>query len=176
MKNAIKTLIILFICFGGITELFAQEKVLGEGKYRHTASDSLFTEFSGTVYNCYYTPSYMSNSTPTFAMLKIDIDPKGKVTSIQFSDSADSTFVKAFVNRKKWHNDEATLEKYAKIKGYSEISLLIPVSWEPKYPYQKKIFTYEELEGLMKFNSKNFTGKSIIFSPIHIKLSSSGNM
>jgi hypothetical protein len=176
MKNILRTVIIFSGILLQITVSFAQDKVLNSGKYKHSASDSLFNKFSNGIYHSFYTPSYMSTRTPTFTMLKVDINKDGKVTSIQFSDSADSTFVKAYLNRKKWHDDKATLERYAKIKSYTDLSLLIPVSWEPNYPNQKELFSYDEMEGIMRFNKKDFTGKSVFFPPIYIKITPGGNM
>ena len=154
----------------------AQDKMLGEGKYKHTVSDSLLTEFSNAVYNTFYTPSYMSTTTPTFAVLKIEIDKNGKVADIRFSDSADSTFVKAFDNRKKWHDDKATLEKYAKLKSYKDVSLLMPVSFEPQQPNSDKHYANGYLESYLKFDKKPFEGKAIMLSPIFITVLSKGNM
>src|ERR1700753_686578 len=118
MKNITKIIIIHTACFLLVNNLKAQEGILGSGKYTHTVSDSLYTEFSNTIYSSFYHSSYMSTNTPTFAIFKIDFDKNGKVTDMKFSDSADSSFVKAFENRKKWHDDKATLERYAKIKSY----------------------------------------------------------
>ncbi|MDB5129969.1 hypothetical protein [Mucilaginibacter sp.] len=176
MKNISRSVIIFSVVLSQITVSFAQDRVLNNEKYKHSVSDSLFNEFSNGIYHSFYTSSYMSTTTPTFTMLKVDISKNGKVTSIQFSDSADSTFVKAYLNRKKWHDDKATLEKYAKIKSYTDVSLLIPVSWEPDYPNQKKLFSYDEMEGIMRFNKKDFTGKSVFFPPIYIKITPGGNM
>ncbi|AYL96213.1 hypothetical protein HYN43_013325 [Mucilaginibacter celer] len=116
----------------------------------------------------------MSVTTPTFAVLKINFDATCKVTDMRFSDSADSTFVKAFENRKKWHNDRATLEKYAKIKGYKDLSLLIPVSFEPRLPDSDKHYTNNYIESYMRFNNKDFEGKAIMMPPIFIRVLAKG--
>ncbi|MET3611343.1 hypothetical protein [Mucilaginibacter rubeus] len=177
MKNPLKSIAVLISFCVGINTVKAQDKMLGEGKYKHTLSDSLLTEFSGTVYNSFYNPSYMSTTTPTFAVLKIDIDKNGKVVDMRFSDSADSTFVRAFDNRKKkkWHDDKATLEKYARIKSYKDVSLLIPVSYEPQLPNSNKYYTNGYLESYLKFNNKDFTGKAVMLSPIFIPVLTKGN-
>jgi hypothetical protein len=175
MKISFK-IIILIMSFSWMNCLMAQEKNQNMERFNQKAADSLFTEISNTIYDSFYTSSYMSTTNSTFTVLKIDINKQGKVTGINFSDSANSTFVKAYTNRKKWHDDTATLEKYAKMNSYTDVSLLIPVSFEPNYPYQKKVFSYDELESMMKFDKKNFTGKSILFSLIRITVLPHGNM
>ena len=169
-------IIILIMSFFWMNCLKAQEKNQNLDHFNQKTADSLFTEISSTIYDSFYTSSYMSTTNSTFTVLKIDINKQGKVTGINFSDSADSTFVKAYTNRKKWHDDTATLEKYAKINSYTDLSLLIPVSFEPNYPYQKKLFSYDELESIMKFGKNSFTGKSVLFSLIRITVLPHGNM
>lgn len=176
MRNSIMGVAFLVAICVVISDVRAQDAILGEGKYKHIVSDSLLTEFSNTVYNTFYTPSYMYTTTPTFAVLKIEIDKKGKVADIRFSDSADYTFVKAFDNRKKWHDDKATLEKYAKLKAYKDVSLLMPVSYEPQFPNPNKYYTNGYMESYLKFNNKDFTGKAVMLSPIFIPVLTKGNM
>ncbi|MEZ2336751.1 hypothetical protein AB6735_14005 [Mucilaginibacter sp. RCC_168] len=176
MKNIAKTIITLTSCFLLISNLKAQEKGRDLEKYKPTALDSLYTEISNTIYSSFYHSPYMSTTTPTFAILKIDFDKNGKVTDMRFSDSADSAFVKAFENREKWHDDNATLERYAKIKSYKNLSLLFPVSFEPQLPNSNKYYTNDYLESYFKFNKKDFTGKAVMQSPIFIKISAKGEM
>lgn len=176
MEPTLKMLSILFISFLWLNNTSAQINLNSVKKFKQPLEDSLLREIDNDIYYSYYSPAYMSNKVPVFTMLKIDIGWDGKVTGIQFSDSADSTFAKAYFNNSNANNRKAIFEKYAKIKSYSRVSLLIPVSWEPNYPNQKKIFSYDEMEGMMKFNKKDFTGKSVFFSPIYIRISSSGNM
>jgi hypothetical protein len=182
MKQLFKIFIILAASFFCVKNLKAQEKFtfdkkpIRNNKVKLSVEDSLYSEINNTIYNTFYTPSYMVNKTPVFTVFKVDIDWEGKVISIQFSDSADSTFVKAWLNKPKYHDDKATLERYAKAKSLTNISLLIPVIYEPNYPQQKKVFSYDELEAIMKFNKQNFTGKSIMFSPINIAVLLRGNM
>jgi hypothetical protein len=139
-------------------------------------TDSLYREFVNTIYNAFYNPSYMMTQSPTFTILKIAIDKQGKVADIRFSDSADSSLVKAWKNKPKSHDDVATLEKYAKAKAYKNISILIPVIFEPNAPNLKKQFTYEQAESLFKFNRQSFSGSSIMMSPIPIPVLSDHNM
>ncbi|PWK75301.1 hypothetical protein LX99_03794 [Mucilaginibacter oryzae] len=174
MKKLFVGILFLVGCSLSFNCAKAQDKILGEGKYRHTLSDSLLSEFSSTVYDSFYNPSYMATTTSTFAMLKIDIDIAGKVKGITFSDSADSTFVQAFKNRKKRHDDKATLEKYAKLKMYKDVSLLIPVSFEPKLPNSDKHYTNSYFESYLRFNHEDFTGKAIILTPIFIPVLAKG--
>jgi hypothetical protein len=88
----------------------------------------------------------------------------------------DPNFTKAWLNKKNSHDDKATLQQYAKIKGYYNMSLLIPVSYQPNYPNQKKVFTYDELGETMKFSKRNFAGKAILLEPINIVVLSKSNM
>lgn len=175
MKTIIKTSTILFILMLLINHVHAQVKPT----YSHakkSVEDSLWGQFQNAVYYTYYNPAYMSNTTTTSTVMKIDIDWQSKVTSIRFSDSADLLFASAFTNRPKWNDDKITLEKYARIMKLTSISLLIPINYEPNYPKQQKVFSYDELEGWMKFDKKSFTGKAIIFEPINISVLSKGNM
>jgi hypothetical protein len=176
MKISIKIVLAVTAWLLLINNLKAQEKGLELEKYKPTVSDSLYMEISTTIYYSFYATSYMSTSTPTFAILKIDFDKNGKVTDMKFSDSADSSFVKAFENRKKWHDDKATLERYAKIKSYKNISLLIPVSYEPLLPNSTKYYTNAYLESYFKFDKKDFTGNAVMKSPIFIKVLAKGEM
>jgi hypothetical protein len=176
MKQTLKTLLMVFISLLWLNSISAQINLPPNKKFKQPLADSLLREIDNDIYYTYYSPAFMSNKVPVFTMLKVDIGWDGKVTSIQFSDSAGPDFIKAYFDRPKGHDIKATLEKYAKIKSYTDVSLLIPVSWEPNYPNQKKVFTYDEMEGIMKFNKKDFTGKSIMFSPIYITLSATGNM
>jgi hypothetical protein len=178
MKLILKIPTFLFLTFLFANCLKAQMKRAYNfnAKIHQSMEDSLLNQFQNTIYNTFYNPEYMSNNTPIATMMKVDINWEGKVTSISFSDSADSIFVRAFKNHPKWYDDKATLEKYAKVKSLTNISLLIPVNYEPGYPHQRKTFSYDELEGLMKFNKKSFTGKSIVFEPVNIVVLARGNM
>ena len=118
----------------------------------------------------------MQVTTPTITMLKIDIDWNGKVTGINFSDSADSVFVKAWVNKKSNHDDKATLERYAKVKNYKNAALLMPVSYQPNYEVKQGTFSYNTLDKLMVFNRRQFSGNAIMFEMMKIIVLSKGNM
>jgi hypothetical protein len=177
MKQIFKVLVILFTSFLWMKDSNAQMKPAWSFKpskmkstlsFKQSTEDSLINKFQNNIYYSFYNPSYMVNTVATFTILKIDINRQGKVTNIQFSDSADSTFVKAYLNYNKDQDNKTTLEKYAEIKSYKDISLLIPISYEPNYPYQKKLFSYDELESMLKFNQQVFVGKSMVFSPIII--------
>lgn len=179
MKQILKTSVILFVTLLFANCLKAQIKAdlrYSQKRVKQPAQDSLFNQFRNTIYNTFYNPVYMSNTTTTSTLLKVDINWEGKVTDISFSDSADSIFVKAFNNHPKWYDDKATLERYAKVMSLTNISLLIPINYEPNYPHQRKILSYDELEGLMKFGKRNFTGKAIMFEPVNIAVLSKNNM
>jgi hypothetical protein len=118
----------------------------------------------------------MGVQTATFAVLKIDIDKKGKVTDIRFSDSADSTFLKAYANRQQWPDEKGTIEKYAKAKGYKNVSLLMHVRFEPRYPSSNKYISYDQAEAVMQFAGKEFIGNSIILPCMNIRVSAEHNM
>src|SRR4051812_39305891 len=109
MKSMFKILFIVLIQFLCVSGLQAQNlKVKTNAIIHQSAEDSLIKEFSNTLYHTYYNPTFMQVTTATFTMLKIDIDWNGKVTGINFSDSADSVFVKAWINKKSDHDDKAT--------------------------------------------------------------------
>ncbi len=146
----------------------AQSKNLLGETIRKSHTDSLYTELNNTVYNAFYNSPYIMTQTPSFTMLKIDIDKNGKVSSINFSDSADSSLINAWQNRRKNRDYKATLEKYALSKYYKDISLLIPLAFEPNAPNSKAHFTYKQIEAVFKFNQQEFIGPSIILPPIFI--------
>jgi hypothetical protein len=159
MKNIVPFLLITLLC---ANNLKAQIKLPKANlKVTQLPEDSLLKEFQNTVYYTFYNPTYMQTTVPTFTMLKIDIDGTGKIAGIDFSDSADPSFTKAWSDKKNVHDDKATLQQYAKIKGYYNVSLLMPVSYQPNYPNQKKVFT---------------NGKAILLEPINIVVLSKGNM
>jgi len=182
MKLFLKFLIISCVSFLCIKNLKAQEKLTARKKaiinrtFHQSIEDSLYLEISNTIYYTYYNPSYMSNKTPVFTILKVEIDWAGKVTNISFSDSSDSVFVKAWQNKPKVHDDKATFERYSKEKSYRNVSLLIPVAYEPQLPNSNKYFTNDYLEAYMKFDKKAFAGSAIMLPPITITVLERGNM
>ncbi|MFA6247344.1 MAG: hypothetical protein WC615_10415 [Mucilaginibacter sp.] len=136
-------------------------------------------QFRNIVYNTIYSPEFRSQSfMPSFAFLKIDINASGNVTDVRFSDSADTLFVKQFKLRKSTpSNEKVLLEQYAKDNSYKDISIIIPVNYEPNYTNkQSSIFYYNQMEALMQFNKKQFVGKAIILAPINIPVLTKGNM
>lgn len=182
MKSFLKVLVILCVSFLNVKNLIAQEKFNANKKgiinktYKQSTEDSLYLEISNTIYYTYYNLAYMSNKTPVFAILKVDVDWAGKVTNISFSDSADSVFVKAWQNKPKVHDEKATFERYSKEKLYKNVSLLIPVSYEPQLPNSIKYFTNDYLETYLKFDKKAFVGNAIMLPPIIITVLLKGNM
>ena len=182
MKQIIKTALILFTSLLWVHNLKAQTKstlgfdIKSRAKpYKQTLEDSLFNELNNTIYYTYYNPSYIHNKAPVFTILKVDIDWNGKVTLIGFSDSADSTFVKAWINRPKDDDGKATFERYAEVKSYKNVSLLIPIAYETDLPNANKNYTNDYLESYFKFNKKAFTGNAVILSPIIIPILKTGN-
>lgn len=182
MKPFLKVLIISCVSFLCAKNLKAQEKFTTGKKaiinktFKQSTEDSLYLEISNTIYYTYYNPAYMSNKTPVFTILKVDVDWAGKVTNISFSDSADSVFVKAWQNKPKVHDDKATFERYSKEKSYKNVSLLIPISYEPQLPNSNKYFTNDYLETYLKFDKKAFVGNAIMLPPITITVLEKGNM
>ncbi|WP_091149525.1 hypothetical protein [Mucilaginibacter pineti] len=184
MKQVIKIIIILFaIVLYTHDYLNAQTKFKLDydiksnrnKPYKQSMEDSLFRELYVTIYYTYYNPTYMYNKVPVFTVLKVDIDWDGKVTWLGFSDSADSTFVKAWLTKPKHHDDKATFERYAKVKSYKSVSLLIPVAYETDLPNSNKYYTNDYLESYFKFDKKAFTGNAIMLSPIIIPILTTGN-
>jgi len=168
----------LFVSFLLTNTAYAQNAKRYDEKIsnRPSYTDSLINEFRNTIYYSLYNSNLLANNkTPTFTVLKIDIDDKGIVTGITFSDSADTLFVKTFLKRHKYHDDIATLEKYAKAKSYNNISIIIPVSYEPLYDIQNS-FISNKVEYIMKFDGKDFTGKAIMLAPIRVGMLSKNNM
>lgn len=141
------------------------------------SNDKSINQFLNIIYNTIYTPKFWSKSfMPSFSVLKIDINASGQVTDIRFSDSADTLFVKQFEMRKTVRSDEkAFLERYAKDNSYRDISIIIPVNYEPNYS-SKRSFYYDQMESFMQFNKKHFTGKAIILAPMNISVLTKGNM
>ncbi len=154
--------------------LFAQNRMPVLKKLSYT--DSLLSKIDAPIYYSFYNPTYMVVKTATVTVLKIDIDKKGKVTDIRFSDSADSTFLKAYANRQQWPDEKGTIEKYAKAKGYRDVSLLMNVRFEPRYPSPIKDISYDQVEAIMQFAGKEFTGNSVILPGMNIRVLAEHNM
>ena len=144
----------------------------------HADTDSLIQEYKDYLFNSINNPKFWAEvKTPAYILLKIDFDATGKVKSIRFSDSTDTLFVSAFNRQPKYHNYQLTLETYAQKKGYKDVSLLIPIYYEPHYDTDPGFYiSYNRLEMTVKFDGKEFRGKSIILSPIIMRVLSKGNM
>jgi len=168
----ISATLIMLLCI--ISSVSAQNKTFELPKQSY--SDSLYARICTPIYFSFYTPSYMATTTPTFTILKIEINSQGKVIAINFSDSADSVFVKAYKNRKKYDDEISTLEKYVKAKLYTDVSLLMPVSFEPKYPNSVKDFSYDKMESIMQWNKKEVVGRVIMLPSMNIRILPNGNM
>ena len=173
----LKVLLIITLFLSFVSTVSAQKGAMEKPLVAHVSyADSLIGEFENSIYDSFYNPAFWAKSnTPRFTVFKIDIGQDGKVKGMGFSDSADTLFVNAFLNRKKYHDDIATLEKYAKAKSYSNVSILIPVSYEPSYS-SRQSFYYDKMESIMKFDKKDFEGKAILLSPIKIAVLSEHNM
>jgi hypothetical protein len=159
MENKInKLLIIGFI-------VLCYSKATGQ---RYTYADSLINEYKNSVYECYHNPGFWSkNNKPVFTIIKIEIDKNGDIKDIRFSDSADPLFVNAYLKRVKYHDEKQTLKKYASAKSFKNISILIPVSYEPQYNPQHS-FESNAIENMLKFNNHDFSGDAIILEPLKI--------
>jgi hypothetical protein len=140
--------------------------------------DSLMSEIRSSIYNNIYNPKFWGEyTTPTFTILKVTYDNNGDVKHISFSDSADSSFLKLYSKMPTYHDIKTTFKNYAAIKSYRDISLLIPVYYEPSYTsHQNQNFYYFQIESIMKFNGKEFVGKSILLRPIVIRVLKEHNM
>ncbi|AMR31571.1 hypothetical protein A0256_09110 [Mucilaginibacter sp. PAMC 26640] len=140
------------------------------------SKDSLLTDFENSVYRRIYNPDFWNKCyTSTFTVIKIDIDSNSKVTSIKFSDSADSLFTKIYATRKIQFDECTTLSNYAKTKAYKNISIIIPVIYIQNYSAQTS-FNANNVESLLKFGNKAFLGNAIIRPTITIKLLPKGNI
>ncbi|QEM13999.1 hypothetical protein [Mucilaginibacter rubeus] len=125
------------------------------------------------IYNTYNNPYYWKKSLkPTFTTLKIDVSKKGSITDIRFSDSADSLFKAEFEqNIKKFRS---IADQWVKSKSYKGISLLIPVYYETKYELKPTV-GYDDVEFVLKFNKKAFTGNTVLLRPVTIRVLNNGN-
>lgn len=157
MKKAL-TLIIATLLLGSI-EARGQQKA---------NIDFLYKKINDGIYYSYYNPKYMDRPLNTVTFFKIDIDKRGEVSGISFSDSADSVFVKAYFERQKMYNTMPYIQQFVKQGGYREVALLIPVSFEAVKPLDT---AFKNPEKLMRFSKRDFTGKAIIFPVLNIKIS-----
>jgi hypothetical protein len=88
MKNIIPFLLITLLCANNSKAQI--ELPRANLNATQLPEDSLLKEFQNTVYYTFYNPTYMQ--TPTFTMLKIDVDGTGKIGGNDFSDSAGPQF------------------------------------------------------------------------------------
>ncbi len=107
---------------------------------------------------------YMS----TFTVLKIDIDNRGEIKDLNFSDNVDTLFSKSFFLRHTYKNERAILTQYIKLNAYKNISVLIPINYEPFNDVHRNLY-YDSMESFLRFNKKDFTGKAVMLSPIEVK-------
>jgi hypothetical protein len=99
----------------------------------------------------------------------------GELKSLNFSDCADSLFTKELLgNPNHLKTLQVALQEYARKATYKNISILIPVSYQPNYSPTREM-DYKHVEALFQFNKRDIVGKTIIFSPIRIKVLSKGN-
>ena len=182
MKQIFKVLSTLFISILWLNNTSAQIKInlKTDSKYKQSLEDSLRMVIDNDIYYTYYSPytsGYRSNhKIPVFTMLKIDIGWDGKVTKIQFSDSADSAFVKAYFNNPRASNRKDIFEQYAKIKSYSRVSLIIPVSYQPNSPNKEGVFSYDNVQSLTKFTGQSLIGPVVLLPTVIISVLSKNNM
>ena len=134
-----------------------------------TKEDSLLNRFVNLVYATYDNPFVKAKT--TFAFLKVYIDFKGKVSDVSFSDNADPGFAKNYTGKATIKDDVSTLEKYAAIKKFSDITLLFPVMYISDYS-QNASLPSKELEGIMKFGKLELEGNSKVMHTIPIIRSS----
>jgi hypothetical protein len=178
--KTLKILLIVFISFLLANDLSAQIYLNPNKKFKQSLEDSLHMVIDNDIYHTYYSPyisGYRSNhKEPVFTMLKIDIGWDGKVTGIQFSDSADSAFVKAYFNSPRANNRKDIFEKYAKVKSYSRVSLIIPVSYQPNSPNKEGVFSYDNVQSLTKFKGQSFIGPVVLLPTVIISVLSKNNM
>src|ERR1700759_1574662 len=149
MKNIAKFLMVFLMSIGFINGLKAQ-KNFGQQTIKRSVSDSLLVQIKNDIYYSFYNPTYMTNKKPVFTFLKADINWDGNLTSIAFSDSADSTFVNAFSVYATKQNYRETFQKYITVQKLKNVSILIPVNYEPDYSSKdysvsRKTLTYKEL-------------------------------
>jgi len=130
-------------------------------------ADSLLKVFENDIYGGIYEPNPSAHFTAQMTFLKIEINAKGKITDINFSDNADPSLVKSFKNRPRYNDDYINLELYAQSKSYKAISLLIPVIYWVRY---ETIGTTTEKQNasIMQFDKKNFIGKAIVLPSLDI--------
>jgi len=140
---------------------------------RHLSyTDSLIARFDNCIYNTYQDYHFWEKGVKQqFTMLQISIDKYGKIKRIWYSDSADKIFVDAFLKESVSKTNISTLERYAKAKGYKNLSLLIPVYFETNFENSPTFeHNYDFMESIMKFDGKPFSGKSVILEPVIIRV------
>ncbi|MDB5135276.1 MAG: hypothetical protein JWP37_1879 [Mucilaginibacter sp.] len=175
MRTYINLKVVLTICVSLLyASLLSAQKKNKKAPTHKSYADSLMGAFRNSVYGRIYNPAFWSKSyMPTLTILKISINKNGKVTDIRFSDSADTLFVKTFANMPKRNDDLSTLEKYALAKSYKDISILIPINYEPNYRAHRS-FDYNNLQLLMRFDKKEFEGKALISPPLLVGVVADG--
>lgn len=173
-NNTFKILTIILLIGSFSKDVYAQDA----SKTKHQKyADSLIGVFCNTIYRCGYNPGFWAKCyTPVFTTIKIDIDKKGKLSGVEFSDSADSLFKAEFSKGLNHERDKQILEEYAKAEQLKNVSILIPVYYEPwadvKYKFH---LNYGAIEGLLRFNKKPYRGNAIVLPPVRIPVLSTGN-
>ncbi|WP_133300231.1 hypothetical protein [Mucilaginibacter terrenus] len=143
--------------------------------FRKSYPDSLLGVFSNAVYAVVYNPSFWKNNlTQTITFIKVDINKKGVVQGINFSDSADTTFVNEYARKLDFNTLVPTLNKYAKAMSYKNLSLLLPLTYIPQQR-GKRAIDPDALNRVMRFNNKYFSGKAILLEPLSMGVLAWGN-
>lgn len=140
---------------------------------RVSYADSLYKKIDDKIYDSFYSTQYMGTRKPAFNVLKVDINKKGKVTDVRFSDSADSAFIKAYNRKSKYASDKELFEKYAKAKKITDASILVPISFEPE---NNSGIPPKDIDNILMFKGVRFAGKSYVFPQITIRVLNEHNM
>jgi hypothetical protein len=136
----------------------------------------LLNKILNDIYFTYYSPTYISNKTPVFTILKVDVSQNGKIADISFSDNTDAEFKNAYFNNKDIGVFKKTFEKYAQQKSYFNISLLIPISYQPNSPNKEGGGSYDNIQSLTKFKGQSLIGSTVILPMVTISVLSKNNM
>ncbi|MBD1384262.1 hypothetical protein IDJ75_03150 [Mucilaginibacter rigui] len=141
-----------------------------------TTEQGILNKILNGIYFTYYSPTYISNKTPVFTILKVDVSKTGKITDIIFSDNTDAAFKNAYLNNNDIESFKKTLERYAQQKSYLNTSMLIPISYQPNSPNKEGVFTYDNIQSLTKFKGQSFIGSTVILPTVIISVLSKNNM
>lgn len=150
----IKIAIYLFVVFSSV-DTFGQPASFDSIWKRNLYRKFLSTQEVGND-SCYY----------AYCLLKINLDKNSRITSMQFSDNADTLVKNSFTRiLKDGKNIDPLLEKEARRAHVKNVSLIIPIgifSWGNCPTVLSEILINKDL---YTFNSRYLTGNCVFLEP-----------